>query len=197
MLMNHQNALKRSHSPSQTVCQLLKVAGLILVLSPLHPLAMMAASAQEQPTQISQRGTAWDGQIRVARLMNREQTITALVVQLEILDKPATTYANAIYQVYAQIGGRWVPVHTNTGARLVNASAGQITLQPEVILLSDMQRLMDREVDWSQVELRTVVTLRYDLQDGQSNQQVEWENRQRFEAIAVTTTPDLISSSSR
>jgi hypothetical protein len=169
----------------------------MLVLSSIHPLATTTVLAQEQPLQISQRGAEWNGQIRVARLMNREQAITALVVQLEILDKPATTYANAIYQVYAQISGRWVSVYTNTGARLVNPSAGQITLQPEVILLSDMQRVMDQGVDWSQVELRTVVTLRYDLQDGQSNQQVEWEDRQRFEAIAVTTTPDLISSSSR
>jgi hypothetical protein len=195
--MNHPKSLKLSPSSIGSLLRLVKAAGLIAALMTLHPFAMMTVSAQEPPTQISQRTNAWDGQIRVARLINREQAITALVVQLEILDKPETTYANAIYQVFAKIAGRWMPVYTNTGARLVNASAGQITLQPEVILLSDMQRLMDQGVDWGQVELRTVVTLRYDLQNGQSNQQVKWEDSQRFEAIAVTTTPDLISSSSR
>lgn len=197
MLMNYRKSLKLLHLSGQASSKSLKILGLIAALLAVHPLIEMPVLAQEPPIQISQRAAEWNGQLRVARLMNREQAITALVVQLEILDKPETTYANAIYQVYAQIDGRWEAVYTNTGARLVNASAGQITLQPEVVLLSDMQRLMDQEPDWSQVELRTVVTVRYDLRDGQSNQQVEWEDRQRFEAIAVTTTPDLLSSSSR
>lgn len=196
MTETERESIPLRHRAISPLLRCLNIAVLAPALMTLPPLAI-AGLAQPTPTQISQRAALWDGELRMARLINPDQDVTALIVQLKILNKPETTYANAIYQVYAQINGQWVAVYTNAGARLVNARAGQMTLPPEVILMSDMQRLMDQGIDWSQVELRTVVTVRYDLQDGQSNQQVEWEDTQRFDAIAVTTTPNLISSSFR
>jgi hypothetical protein len=144
MVMTDRDALSSPLSRIQRSLKLwLQVAVLVPTLITVSPLAI-AGFAQEPPLSISQRTASWDGQLRMARLLNRDQAVTALVVQLDILNKPETTYANAVYQVYAQLDGQWTAVYTNAGARLINARSGGMALPPEVILLSQMQRSMSQ-----------------------------------------------------
>lgn len=140
-------------------------------------------------TQISQTQQDWRAVLNVARLVSTNQ----LVLQLDVLDKPATSYANAVYMLYARRNSQWVPVYTNTGARLISKANGRVTLAPEVISLSDVQARLGGNVDLSSLELKSVAMLRYDT-SGQRDRQVQFEQVQSYRTIAQTTTTQLIST---
>jgi hypothetical protein len=150
-----------------------------------------SATALPASILVSQRQNTWDAALRTARLVNANQEITALVLQLNVLNKPETTYANAIYQVFARQGGRWKQIYVNTGARLITNTSGRLTLPPEVILLRDLQQQLNDGVDLNDVQLKTVVQLRYDLRGGERNQLAQWERIDSYSAIAQTTVADL------
>ncbi|HEY9621906.1 MAG TPA: hypothetical protein V6C78_16230 [Crinalium sp.] len=151
-------------------------------------------TATPAPLQISQRQQDWDGVLHVARLINARQEITALVMQLDLLNKPETTYANAVYQVFAWVNGDWKEIYTNTGARLITNDQGRFVLPPEVILVSDLQRELDDGVSLANTQLKTVVQLRYDQRSGRRDQSVEWQEVQYYNAIARTTSSTDITA---
>lgn len=99
----------------------------------------------------------WNTSLKLRRLANYNKK--ALVVHLDILEKPVTRYANAVYIVYARKNNNWVQVYTSTGARLIDKNAGRFFLQPEVIELSQL-RLGD--IDLSRAELKVATQIRYD-----------------------------------
>lgn len=99
----------------------------------------------------------WNTSLKLGRLANYNKK--ALVVYLDILEKPVTRYANAVYTVYARKNNRWVQVYTSTGARLIDKNAGRFYLQPEVIELNQLR--LDN-IDLSQSELKFVTQVRYD-----------------------------------
>jgi pyruvate-formate lyase-activating enzyme len=57
---------------------------------------MMSAFAE--PLLVSQRQQGWNCVLNTARLINEDK----MVLQLDVLDKPETTYANAVYQVFVR-----------------------------------------------------------------------------------------------
>jgi hypothetical protein len=99
----------------------------------------------------------WNTSLKLGRLVNYNKK--ALVVYLDILEKPVTRYANAVYTVYARKNNRWVQVYTSTGARLIDKNAGRFYLQPEVI---ELNRLGLDNIDLSRSELKFVTQVRYD-----------------------------------
>lgn len=149
--------------------------------------------ADPAPLQISQRQQDWDSVLRLGRLVNARQQVTSLVMQLDVLEKPETSYANAVYQIFARQDGRWRLIYSSTGARLITNNQGRVTLEPEVISLDDLQDALDDD-DLDDVELRAVAQLRYDVRGGQRNQEVTWEQVQSYRAIAQTTTTQIASS---
>lgn len=151
-------------------------------------------SATPAPIRISQRQQDWEGRLHTARLVNARQEISALVMQLDLLNKPETTYANAVYQVFAWTNGDWQEIYTNTGARLITNERGRFVLPPEVILVRDLQSRLGDGVSLANVQLKTVVQLRYDLRNGRRDQSVEWEEEQYYNAIARTTSNTDITS---
>jgi hypothetical protein len=143
---------------------------------------------------ISQRQSDWEALLEVARLVNARQEVTDLVLQLDLLDKPETTYANAVYQVFARIDGRWEEIYTNIGARLITGQAGRVTLEPEVIPIQELRdRLEQESLDLSDLDLRVSVQIRYDLPGGRRDQRLEFEQVQAYSAIAQTTTVEIIT----
>jgi hypothetical protein len=165
----------------------LMTSTLLLGSYEMHRLAIAA------PLLISQQ-QSWNADLKVARLIERNRQDGALVLQLNILNKPETSYANAVYQVFARRNNQWVQIFTSTGARLITSYAGQITLAPEVISLSDLRRQLGNEVDLNNVELRATAQLRYDIRGGRRDQSVFFEQTQRYRTIAQTTTSQLIST---
>lgn len=152
----------------------------------------LSAQATPAPIQISQRQADWDGVLRMARLVSNHREVTALVLQLDVLDKPETSYANAVYQVFArQRGGAWSAIYTNQGARLLSNSRGRVTLPSEVIQLSQLQTGLAQRFDGvglEDVELRAVTQLRYDIRGGRRDQRLEWQQVQTYQQIAMVTS---------
>lgn len=160
------------------------------VLGSIYTLTPEAIAA---PYQISQQSQDWQTALDVVRLVNASQEVTDLVVQLNVLNKPDTSYANTVYEVFALIDGQWQGIYTNTGARLITSQAGSVTLEPEVIPITALQERLDQEgLNLSEVDLRVVAQVRYDVRGGRRDQVVETVQTQSYSLIAQTTTIDGI-----
>lgn len=147
------------------------------------------------PFYLSQRQQDWETLLRVGRVVNAQQDVTDLVLALEVLDKPETSYANAVYQVFVRTGGRWQAIYTSTGARLITSRAGAIALEPEVISIQDLQgQLEDEDLDLTEAELRVSVQIRYDQVGGRRDQSVEFEQIQTYSTIAQITSVSAIGA---
>lgn len=150
-------------------------------IAPVIPSMTPAATASE-------RQQGWNAALKVARLVQTNQ----LVLQMNVLNKPVTSYANAVYMVYARRNSQWVQVYTSQGARLIASGARSAILEPEVISISDLERQLG--TDLSNVELKAVAQLRYDMRGERRDQRVEFEQVQNFSTIAQTTTTQLFST---
>lgn len=108
----------------------------------------------------------------------------AIGLQLDILDKPVTTYANVVYQLNAWKGDRWVQIYNSVGARLIPDAPGAKTLPTEVISFNQLKlRTLGENVNVSNLRLQAVVLLRYDLRGGQRDARVQFERIQDYRAI--------------
>ena len=151
---------------------------------------VLPIAAIASPTQIAQR-QSWNAELKIARLANPQDS--AIVLQLDILDKPATSYANAVYQIFARRNGQWISIFTSRGARLVTNAAGQTILAPEVISLSDLRRQLGEGVDFASLELKVTAQLRYDIRGQARDQVVSFEQSQSYRSIAQTTSTTLVT----
>lgn len=173
--------------PRKAVCwKRLSIAAMAITMigggiAPIVPVLTTAATASE-------RQQGWNAALKVARLIQSNQ----LVLQLNVLDKPATSYANAVYMIYARRNSQWVQIYTSQGARLIASGARSAVLEPEVISISDLERKLG--ADLSNVELKAVAQLRYDSRGERRDQRVEFEQVQNYSTIAQTTTTQLFST---
>jgi len=163
--------------------------------------ASVTDTAADPPVEISQ-SLDWDSTLRVARLFDDNQNITDLVLQLDVLNKPNTSYANAVYQVFARQSDsdEWVEIHTNRGARLIQRQAGPVTLAPEIIPVEDLLTGLEQEfgddITLEDVELNCVSQVRYDIPGGGRDLRQTFELSQAYAeiisitpAVFTTTTP--------
>jgi hypothetical protein len=158
------------------------------LLPTLQP-AIATQTATATTTFSSYSQDSWRTQVHLARLSSNQ-----LVMQVDIQDKPVTTYANAVYNLYAYHNNQWVQVYTNTGARLIRNQRARIVLAPEVVDCGKVSR--ESGIDIQAAELKAVVTLRYDNQSGR-DQRVEFEQRRRFSEIAQATSTQIVRSVER
>ncbi|MCS6811962.1 MAG: FecR family protein [Cyanobacteria bacterium] len=119
----------------------------------------------------------WSGTVNLLRVSSQGRP--AIALQLTIRNKPQTTYANAVYQIYARKDNRWIPVYSNVGARLLPSSPGAVTPPPEVIPLVAL-RLDQLGLTPQATLLRGVVLLRYDLPNGARDQRLILETTQSY-----------------
>jgi hypothetical protein len=134
----------------------------------------------------SQYQQQWQANLNMARLQGTKK----LVLQLDVQDKPLTSYANVVYLIYARRSGQWAHIHTSTGARLVSSAAGRIVLAPEVVDCKEIEQRLGWDLD--DAELKVVAQLRYDVR-GDRDRQVQFEQVRQYRAIAKTTTTQLVS----
>jgi hypothetical protein len=151
-----------------------------------------AIAAPPQTNQQISQQQSWNAVLKVARLVQTQQD-SSLVVQLGILDKPQTSYANAVYQVFARRNGQWVQIFTSSGARLISNNAGQTILAPEVISLNDLRRQLGSNVNLNNAELKVTAQLRYDIRGSVRDRSVFFEQIQSYQTIAQTTSSQLIT----
>lgn len=145
----------------------------------------------------AQRQGDWDADLHMARLLDEDGNATALVLQLDVDDKPSTTYANAVYQIFAKLNGRWTQIYTNTGARLIGGTSTGALLPPEIIELAVIEEGLEREevsqISWNSLDLKAVVHVRYDTRN-RRDRQVTWEQAETYGAIAQTYSTQIAST---
>lgn len=155
------------------------------VLAGTLPLTVQPATASATDTRQSYIQGAWRTALHMARLQEDQ-----LVMQLDVTDKPATTYANAIYQLYAYHNNRWVQVHTNQGARLIRNDRGRVVLASEVIDCGKVSRVAGFDI--RDTPLKSVVTVRYDSREGR-DRRVVFQQERRYHEIARSQSAQLVS----
>jgi hypothetical protein len=130
----------------------------------------------------------WKANLHLARLTQSNQ----LVMQMDIQDKPVTTYANAVYVLYAKQDSEWVQVYTSQGARLITNSMGRTVLASESVDCDQLKQKLGVS-DLEAVELKAVAMFRYDEEGGDRDQRVEYEQIQTFTRITQTETTQLVA----
>ena len=188
---------------------LLKLAALATIGGALlggqsHDFAVYGAEISPPSTVTSallvSQATEWDSALRVARLTNSSRQVTDLVLQLDVSNKPTTTYANAVYQVFAKTeDSDWEVIYTNRGARLLPSESGRTTLEPEVIAIDDLtERLKDKfgqDIELEDVELNCTTLIRYDLPGGGRDLRETFEFTQLYTSLQLVNVIDLIGIS--
>ncbi|MBD2571185.1 hypothetical protein [Anabaena lutea] len=119
----------------------------------------------------------WNCFFKVGRLVNSNRK--ALVIHLDILEKPVTKYANVVYTVYARQNNRWVQFYSSTGSRLIEKKRGKFSLTPEVI---EFNKLRVGNLDWSRSDLRFVTEIRYDS-NNKRDQRLVFEDVWNYSSI--------------
>jgi hypothetical protein len=124
----------------------------------------------------------WKGLLKVARLVSRD----ALVLQLDVLDKPVTQSAVAFYEIFVRRNNNWVSVYRTTTTQLITSSAGRVNLSPVVIPIRDLRL---GNVDWSTLELKTVAHVNHGGQ-----QLILQDVVHRYQSITEITNIQQIST---
>jgi hypothetical protein len=157
---------------------------------------MPAVHALPTPYQISQNQDDWNAIVNVARLVNADDEITDLLLQVNVLNKPSTSYANVVYQVFANNPGSAPElVYNSVGARLISNNAGTMLLPTEVISLDDLtSTLEEKDIDLDTANLEVMVQIRYDEQGGARDQSLEWRSDYAYQSIALTTSTTNIAT---
>jgi hypothetical protein len=161
----------------------------MLMVSGQAPL-LHAQTRSDVPLRVSQRQQGWEATLTVARVLDSRQDLAGIVLQLDVLDKPVTSYANVVYQIFARVNGRWQQVYTTRGARLIASPSGRLTLPPEFIRWSDLQTQIGRSVNLNTLEFRSIARVTYDVQS-RRNQQVSWESTQTYASLPQTTVTQV------
>ncbi|WP_144052348.1 hypothetical protein [Anabaena sp. PCC 7108] len=99
----------------------------------------------------------WDCFFNLGRLVNPNQK--ALVIHLEIVEKPATKYANVVYTVYTRKNNRWILVYNTTGSKKIEKKGKKYFVSPEVI---EFRKLRAGNDNFEKSEVKIVTEIRYD-----------------------------------
>ena len=95
-----------------------------------------AIAAPSTPQIIAQVPYDWQTGMQLLRLLDDSGNLSSIGILLDIANKPSTTYANVVYQLYVRRAGEWREVYTNSGARLLSKNAGRQSAFIEVISLN-------------------------------------------------------------
>lgn len=127
----------------------------------------------------------WTTQLSLSRLTSARQG--GLLIQLKVLNKPLTRYANAVYQVYALQEQDWVPLYTSMGARLINNQNGTLPPMSETIPIQALRlQALGENVNIENLELKSVVKIRYDLSMEQRDLNLEIEQIKAYPDIPIS-----------
>jgi hypothetical protein len=132
----------------------------------------------------------WNCFFKLGRLATSNQQ--ALVIQLDILDKPVTKYANVVYTVYARQNNRWVAFYNTQGARLIEQRGGKFSLQPEVI---DYRNLELGNTNLSRSDLKFVTEIRYDS-NSVRDQRIVFEDVWNYSSITEVSSINQLTTAS-
>ncbi|MFE4105786.1 pentapeptide repeat-containing protein [Almyronema epifaneia] len=155
------------------------------------PLYAQSVSDPEEVEDIeAETQDGWEAVLRSVQLIDEfDQSVEAFVLQVEIFEKPTTTYANAVYQIYGHYQGERRLLYSNRGARLITNEAGQWVLPAEVVSITSLREEFG-EFDLRDLDLEFVAQVRYDAQS-RRDQRLEWRETYRYSEITRITTTEF------
>ena len=124
------------------------------------------------------------------RLLDNSGNLSSIGILLDIANKPSTTYANAVYQLYVKRAGEWREVYTNSGARLLSKNAGRQSTVVEVISLSSLSEKISLDNIYNG-DLKAVTSIRYDLPNGVKDARFEIEEVKSFTSIVTASASEV------
>lgn len=155
-----------------------------------------AIAAPSVPQIVAQVPQDWQTGLRLLKLLDNSGNLSSIGILLDVANKPATTYANAVYQLYVRRSGEWREVYSNSGARLITKQAGRYFAPLETISLSSLSEKISLD-DIYNGDLKAVTSIRYDLPNGVKDSRFEIEEIKSFSSISTIRESEVIASRSR
>ncbi|CAN1209364.1 hypothetical protein TUMEXPCC7403_04010 [Tumidithrix helvetica PCC 7403] len=145
---------------------------------------MRTNAIPSSPSPVAQSSESWNAGVRLLRVFDDSGRFLGIGIQLDVLNKPATKYANVVYQLSVGREGRWVDLYSSTGARLLPRQAGGLTPPVEIISIDEIASQLGTSVNaLPELELRAITLIKYDTRDLRE-QAIALEAIQPFRAIA-------------
>ena len=148
-----------------------------------------AIAAPSRPQIVAQVPQDWQTGVQLLRLLDNSGNLSSIGILLDIANKPSTTYANAVYQLYVRRAGEWREVYTNSGARLLSKNAGRQFTAVEVISLSSLSEKISLD-DIYNGDLKAITSIRYD-QNGVKDSRFEIEEIKSFTSIVTASASEV------
>ena len=149
-----------------------------------------AIAAPSRPQIVAQVPQDWQTGVQLLRLLDNSGNLSSIGIFLDIANKPSTTYANAVYQLYVRRAGEWREVYTNSGARLLSKNAGRQFTAVEVISLSSLSEKISLD-DIYNGDLKAITSVRYDLPNGVKDARFEIEEIKSFTSIVTASASEV------
>jgi len=181
---NFRNQLTRSFQKT-SLCLLTATLATVPLLSTLDAIA--APSVSQIVAQVPQD---WQTGVQILRLLDNSGNLSSIGILLDIANKPSTTYANAVYQLYVRRAGEWREVYTNSGARLLSKNAGRQFAAVEMISLNSLSEKISLD-DIYNGDLKAITSIRYDLPNGVKDTKFEIEEVKSFTSIVTASASEV------
>ncbi len=149
-----------------------------------------AIAAPSVPQIVAQVPQDWQTGVQLLRLLDNSGNLSSIGILLDIANKPSTTYANAVYQLYVRRAGEWREVYTNSGARLLSKNAGRQFAAVEMISLSSLSEKISLD-DIYNGDLKAITSIRYDLPNGVKDARFEIEEVKSFTSIVTASASEV------
>ncbi len=154
----------------------------------LNTIDAIAAPSRSQI--VAQVPQDWQTGVQLLRLLDNSGNLSSIGILLDIANKPSTTYANAVYQLYVRRSGEWREVYTNSGARLLSKNAGRQFAAVEMISLSSLSEKISLD-DIYNGDLKAITSIRYDLPNGVKDARFEIEEIKSFTSIVTASASEI------
>ncbi|MDX2256558.1 MAG: hypothetical protein NW214_13675 [Pseudanabaenaceae cyanobacterium bins.39] len=169
-------------------------ASLAILIATLPTLSLLptleAIASPLPPNAIAQIPQDWQTAVQLLRVVDNGGNLSGIGILLDIANKPSTSYANAVYQLYVKKQGEWREVYTNSGARLLSRNAGKQSALIEVIPLSVLRDRISLD-DIYNGELKAITSVRYDIRNQVKDAQFVTTSIQNYIQIPTVSTSDI------
>ncbi|PZO43857.1 MAG: hypothetical protein DCF19_04310 [Pseudanabaena frigida] len=149
-----------------------------------------AIAAPSVPQIVAQVPQDWQTGVQILRLLDNSGNLSSIGILFDVANKPTTTYANVVYQLYVKRAGEWREVYTNSGARLLSKTAGRYFTPVEVISLSRLSEKISLD-DIYNGDLKAITSVRYDLPNGVKDSRFEIEEVKSFTSLVTVRESEI------
>jgi len=151
-----------------------------------------AIASPSIPQIVAQVPQDWQTGVKLLRLLDNSGNLSSIGILFDVVNKPATTYANVVYQLYVRRSGEWREVYSNSGARLLSKNAGRYFTPVEVISLNSLSEKISLD-DIYNGDLKAITSVRYDLPNGVKDARFEIEEVRAFTSIMTASSSEVTS----